>query len=875
MGTLLVTKLATPTPGPHVLQRPRLLTALDHAAGGRVVALTTFPGAGKTTLVAQWLRSRHHPSVWLTLDATDNLPAEIERYLAAALNAPDPAAALAGRRDPLWLVLDGLEAIQSAAAQAWLGEVIAGASARVHVIILSRTRAALGNAVLTAFPPLALNFTPDETTQYVEQALHGLLPSGTLARLAESIQQQTEGWCAGVRMGVEELRHSDEERLHTVLANPLAPSQRNLDDYLWQEAILPQAPALQRFMLQSSVLRDLTVDLCEAVIGVTDGISSADLLRMAAEAQLLLPTLGSPTDSATDTAATRYRHFPQLAGALRGRLHRDLPALEHALHARAAAWYEAHHDPQSAIDHWLYTPDLARAVPLIEAHAGQLLDKRDYDTIRRWLAALPDAVIAAYPLLAVMQAGVLALAGDLGQMERIQRGIDQARHTIPPSGTQDALHALSALLQDNTYTALELLTSVDAPPALAVRLLLNYGHTALLDGDLRQAEAQLRQAVEAARIISDKASLAIASVQLGQVFTLRGRLREAEAAYYAAIYQGKTHAPALLLALAHLGLAGLYREWNQLDLAAAHIRRCFQTPNLRDELQIAASVTFSAILATKRDWMGAAAALRGAESAHQHLSQSNPTPRHAILLSTITAQRLALSVAEGDTALVQRWLYRCGLAITDPIAPAQWHDYRLLAWALIQTGKYGEAAEVTARLSELCAALGWGYRQTEALVLRAAALEGSGQSATALATLAEALALAELGELLRTFVDVFSEVEHPVQRLLRTLRQQRIRQPSQWASIGEGYVNRLLGVFEPGTHRPPNPAAVSMIEPLSARELEIVRLLALGYSNQKIAGRLLIAESTVKRHINNIYGKLQVNSRTQALRRAEELGLLG
>lgn len=873
---LLATKLSTPTPGPHVLQRPRLLTALDHAADGRTVALTAFPGTGKTTLVAQWLRSRRHPSVWLTLDATDDAPPQIERYLAAALNAPHPAAALAGRHDPLWLVLDGLEAIPSAAAQAWLGDVIAGVSASVHIILLSRTRLLLGDPAPPAFPPLALNFTPDETAQYVEQALNGLLPSGTLARLAEDIQRQTEGWCAGVRLCVEELRHSDEERLHTLLANPLAPSRRNIDDYLWQEAILPQAPSLQRFLLRSAVLRELSVDLCDAVIGANDGANSADLLPMAAAAHALLPIQGSLLASAkTDAAMPRYRHFPLLAGALRERLRRDSPALEPALHARAAAWYEAHHDPQSAIDHWLHTPDLARAVPLIEAQAGDLLDRRDYDTIRRWLAALPDAVIIAHPLLAIMQAGVLALGGDLGQMDRIQRYIDQARHSVPPSGTQDALHALSALLQDNTYSALELLTSVDAPPALAVRLLLNYGHTALLDGDLRQAEAQLRQGVEAARMISDKASLAIASVQLGQVFTLRGRLREAEAAYYAAIYQGKTHTPVLLLALAHLGLAGLYHEWNQLDLAAAHIRRCFQTPNLRDELQIAASVKFSAILATKRDWAGAAAALRGADSAHQHLSQSAATPSLAALLSTIASQRLALSVAEGDTALVQRWLYRCGLAITDPIAPAQWGDYRLLAWALIQTGKYVEAAEVAARLSELGAALGWGYRQTEALVLRAAALEGHGQSATALITLAEALALAEPGELLRTFVDGFGETEHPIQRLLRTLRQQRIRQPSQWATIGEGYVNRLLGVFEPGMHRPPNPAADSMIEPLSARELEIVRLLALGYSNQKIAGRLLIAESTVKRHINNIYGKLQVNSRTQALRRAEELGLLG
>jgi LuxR family maltose regulon positive regulatory protein len=532
-----------------------------------------------------------------------------------------------------------------------------------------------------------------------------------------------------------------------------------------------------------------------------------------------------------------------------------------------------------AIRHWLQTSHLDQVLRLIEHHAGEFLDRQEYETLRGWLDALPPTMITGHPLLAVMHAGLLALTGDLQHVPRIQQEIEAARGHLPGGGVQDALHALSAQLQDNTYTALDLLTSTDAPPPLAVRLLLTYAYTVWLDGDLRQAEAQLRQAVDAARLLGDKQSLAIASVQLGQLFMLQGRLRQAEASFYAAIYQGKGHAPALVAALAHVGLADVYREWNQLDLAAAHARRCLHLPTLPGDVRATALLAFSAILTAKRDWEGAAGALRAAESAAQLIAQP-ATPATPVLAHAITARRLILSVKTGDLALVWRWLYRCGLTVSDPIAPAQWPEYRLLAWTLIHVGKFAEALELTSRLVDLCTALGWSYRKVESLALSAVAFEGDGQTAYALPTLAEAVTLAEPGELLRAFVDALASVddarEHPLLRLLRTMRGQRSRQAGTWGAISDLYLSRLLAAFDPAPPRPrpalPTPNA--LIEPLSARESEIMRLLALGYSNQKIAARLLIAESTVKRHINNIYGKLQVNSRTQALRRAEELGLL-
>jgi LuxR family maltose regulon positive regulatory protein len=359
--------------------------------------------------------------------------------------------------------------------------------------------------------------------------------------------------------------------------------------------------------------------------------------------------------------------------------------------------------------------------------------------------------------------------------------------------------------------------------------------------------------------------LTVALVSLGRVQIARNKLRLAEITLLEAARFATDVTPAIR-ALSYLSLADVYFEWNRLEEASAYLQQCFALRDLAPELRVMNWLLYSTLSEAMREPPRAASALR----LIRHLLLSiSPT-----LQTQVTARQLGLDISSGDLTSAWRWLYRCGLNVHDQVTYNQWQEYRLLAWVSLHLHKPDDASILSETLIKVSRASAWEYRVVQALILQAVAHEMSGQVNAALILMAQAVTLAEHGELVRSFIDGFKLHDHPVLRLLKMLKSQRARQGEQRGSYSDAYLQRLIAAGEPSTPRPAPPHHDVMIEPLSTREQEIMRLLAQGYSNQKIAARMLIAESTVKRHINNIYGKLQVNSRTQALRKAEELGLI-
>jgi LuxR family maltose regulon positive regulatory protein len=844
MEPLLATKIAVPTVNPSLISRPHLFSALDKPL--KVWVISALAGAGKTMLVAKWLRLRGHRTAWFSIDHNDNDSQRFAQYLNAAMES---ASALVKAADqPLYIVLDSYENITSQSIHDLLTEYIRTSGTNERFIILSRLSVPsqlVENSRSYGYLG-GLTCMPEEVTQIVRQSFAEVLPEGVLTALSEQLQEQTEGWITGVKLAVDGLQRCAESELGVYLADPIALVTRHIEEYLIQETLFIQPRKLQRFMLYTSILTDFNAELCRLL---TDQEDSTELLEEARRANLLITT------EAED--GQHIQHYPRLlSAALQTRLKRLEPEILPVLHQQVAAWYEAQYDIVAAIEHWLLTTTPQRAVSLIEEHIATLLDRQEYGVLRRWLASLMPSLIKERPLLALLQTGLQALDGDMRQLNAMQTTLDQVRQQMATGDLQMMLYMLASQLAPHAPTW----TDRAEPDGLAV----NQAHRLWLQGDLLGAEAQLMEQLPVWRAQSAP-QLAPALVQLGRVQIARNKLPQAESTLLEAVRTSGESASSVL-ALACLSLAEVYFEWNRIEDASSYLQRCFTIRDQAPELRVASWLLYSNLSSAVDHPQHATSALRMIH----HLLPSVS----AGLQTLVTTRQLMLDIAAGDLSSVWRWFYRCGLNAHDTFTYAQWQDYRLLAWVSLQLRKPDDAIKLSETLISVSQHSAWDYRTVQSLILLAVAQELAGHVNAALQVIAQAVTLAEAGGMIRSFLDGFKGGDHPVLRLLKMLKNQRTRQAEQHGTFSEAYLQQLIAAGEPNVPRSAPASNAALIEPLSTREQEIMRLLAQGYSNQKIAARLLIAESTVKRHINNIYGKLQVNSRTQALRKAEELGLI-
>ena len=912
---VLATKLYLPHPQPGFVARPRLVDRLEEALP-RGLALVCAPaGFGKTVLLADWARVGRRPVAWLSLDETDNDPARFWRHVVAALDrvrpglaerlvpllGPPPPASFEGLVTALinqvagqpgdgetLLVLDDYHLIEAQPVHASVGFLVEHRPPALRLVLASRADPPLALARLRARGQLAevraadLRCTTEEAAALLREAVGPELPlpQESVAALAA----QTEGWAAGLQLAGLSLRGQTD--VGGFVAG-FSGSHRYVLDYLTEEVLDRQPEPLRSFLLETSILERLSGPLCDAVTGRTD---SQAMLERVERANLFLVPL--------DEVRGWWRYHHLFADLLRARLRQQQPERMPELHRAAAAWSEAHGLADDAVRHALAAGDGAWAARLVERHADAVLLRSERATLARWLAALPAEVVAARPRLLLARA-LSALVG--GRAEEVGGLLDAAERAMaeaagdepfqPSVGRAGSLLVnLSALLGLERAFLAELHGDADRQSSFGRRALAEVGEDertlgAIIRGHLGVAEWLGGRLPEAARTLTSSVTqlhalgerfLAVRVCEhLGQLQRAQGDLEAALTTYRRALaIAAPPGQPAMSAAgIAQVGMAEVAYQRGELDTAMRHLTEGIEP--CRQLIFTQPAATGLATLAWIRQAQGDPA---GAADAMEEAARVAPSSGVASLLNPVPAQRARLLLAQGDLAAAARWTRQRGLRPDDQPSYPREPEYLMLARVLLAQDLPDQAFGLLERLAALGAAQQRTGSCIEIQALRALALAALGDDAGAVAALAAALTLAHPQGYVRVFADEGPPIAALLGRLLAAQRGDRAA-----TAIPLEYLGRLARALEPdaalagpraGPQRARAVAVPGLIEPLSSRELEVLRLLAAGRRNQEIAEELVVALSTVKKHVTHILDKLGAANRTQATARARALGLL-
>ena len=904
---LLATKLHIPRPRPGFVVRPRLTQRLADGIARELVLVCTPAGFGKTTLLADWARGGRRPVAWLSLDEGDNDPVRFWRHVAAALDGVLPGVAgrvagllqglrsasfqavaatlvneLAAGADEVVLVLDDYHLIQAPPVHASLGFLLDHLPASLRLVLASRADPPLPLAKLRARGQLAelrerdLRFTFEEAAELLRTAVGVELPDAAVAALGD----RSEGWVAGLQLAALSLRGRDDI---TEFVEGFSGSHRYVLDYLAEEVLDRQPEPLRAFLLETSVLGRLSGALCDAVTGRSH---SQALLEQAERANLFLVPL--------DEVRRWWRYHHLFADLLRARLHQERPERVPELHQAAAAWSEGHGLVDDAIRHALAGGDAVWAARLVERHFDDLLRRNEDATLHRWLEALPAEVVRSRPRLCLAQALWAWIGGRLEAVEPLVAEAERAYPAVaeepyePSVGRATSLGAnvpaaigtfragLACLQGDAERTtrfgqqALAHLTDAD-------RTLRSFAQWYLavaewLSGRLVEAEQALAGLVAEQRGAGER-YFARLCYDLGQVQRAQGRLGAALGTYQQALDASGGAARLLPPAgMALVGLAGVLYERGELQAA---LDRATEGVGLWRQLSYGLQLVAGlAILARTRQAQGDRA---GALEAIAEAERVQLSPAMVGLFNPAPALRTQLALAQGEVAEAARWVQARGLAPDDQPSYPREREYLVLARVLLAEHTPDRALGLLERLYALAVAQGRTGSVIETRALQALALQAIGDEAGALAALAEALMLAAPEGYVRVFVDEGAPMATLLGKLSTT---PATAQAVAAAHMPAAYLGRLLEAFEraglagPLIPRRGTAALPGLVAALSARELEVLGLLAAGRSNPAIAEELVITLDTVKRHVTHILDKLGAANRTQAVTRARELGLL-
>jgi LuxR family maltose regulon positive regulatory protein len=794
---------------------------------------------------------------------------------------------------PLVLVLDDYHAIKTEAIHDGLAYLLEHGPPTMHIVLITRADPPLPLSRLRARHQLLeirmddLRFRSDEAAMFLNQGM-GLSISTDEIKVLEA---RTEGWIVGLQMAALALQSTEmlpDERGTADFVQAFGGSNRYILDYLVEEVLARQPDNVQTFLLHTSILERLTGPLCDAVRGEIDAARSGQaILAWLERANLFIVPL--------DHQGIWYRYHHLFADLLRQRLRRQEPTLVPELHRRASQWYANHGLVEWAIHHALAAQDFERAVDLIGTVAERILMRSEVDTFLSWLEQLPDVLVRARTDLSLFYAWAL-IAGNRPIYVVNSLLQDMGEDTVF-DWCEVPLRAFLAAFQGQILRADELSRyALKQLPEVHTLLrdiaALNIGLSHGIRGEVIAASQAFEESANIARSHGDIMVAACAFSQLADQYVARGQLHKAQEVYRQALdlciessgigvqsrkpVETHTLRPSLPVAgLAHIGLGDLLREWNDMEAASRHLVQGIEL--VRRSIEIGAIDGYTALMRVKMaqgDVEGTRTLLREArtlagKSKYTELDDTIVALYRAwfaIMQSEldVAVQILASYSLQPEAILANTWESTHG-------APFSFYYLRELTgtvWARLWMAQ--RRPDRALCLLRTLRANAEGLQRTgsviKLLVLEALACEAMDDAKAAMQILMRALPLAQEENYVRIFVDE----GHPMAHLLYQIAlDEQVRECGIYP-----YIRRLLMAFpDQGPVVQPE-AQIDIIEPLSERELEVLQLIAEGLTNREIANKLFIALGTVKVHTRNIYGKLGVHSRTQAVTKATVLGLL-
>jgi LuxR family maltose regulon positive regulatory protein len=920
-GPLLETKLRVPRLRRALVPRPRLSERLSRGAESALTLVSAPAGFGKTTLLTEWLADAPadgRSAAWLSLDQRDDDPGVFWTYLIAALRTAAPGvgtAALVQLQSPqapieavlatllndlgavsgsVVLVLDDYHVIDARDIHDGIAFMLEHLPPQLHLVIAGRADPALpvsrlrGRGELVEIRAADLRFTPDEAATYLNGVMGLVLTAADVAAL----EGRTEGWIAALQLAALSLQGRDDAE--DFIAG-FAGDDRYIVDYLVEEVLQRQPQNVRSFLLSTSIVSRLSGSLCDAVTGQCGGKAMLDALD---RANLFLVQL--------DDRRQWYRYQHLFGDVLRAHLLEEQPDRVHELHLRASAWYERNGERSEAIRHALAGRDFTRAADLVELAIPAMRKSRQEATLRRWIEELPGELVHVRPVLSVGHAGTLILGGELdgveSRLEDAERWLDTSTDThvgteassagmvvvdheefrgLP--ATIELYRAAQALARGDVIgtvrharQALELAPEQDQLRRGSASGML--GLASWTSGDLEAAHRAYSDCLTGLRRAGHVADTFGCSIAMADIRRSQGRLGDAMRTYEQALQLASEQRGSVLRGTAdmYVGMSELHRERNDLPAATQHL---LHSQELGEHIGLPQNpyrwrVAMARIREAEGDLGGALDLLNEAE--HLYVSDYFPNVR------PVPALRARVLVARGAMGEALGWVREQGLSVDDDLSYLREFEHITLSRVLLAQAAVDHADraerplhEATRLLERLVKAAEEGDRTgsvIEILVLQALVHQSLGDVPAALVPLQEALLLAQP----QGYVQVFVDEGPPMASLLRATA--RMAQGEHKAAA-PGYVRRLLAAVEKTSERTPVRQGLAdltqgLLEPLSRRELDVLRLLGTDLDGPDIARELVVSLNTVRTHTKNIYAKLGVNNRRAAVRRAEELDLL-